>query len=148
MKIVHYPHPALRWNAKPLTSIDKKIHLNVAKMFDLMYEARGLALAATQVGLPYRLLVMNLAGDPELKDQEEVFINPTVVEREGMVGDEEGCLSFPGLFQKVYRPKTVKVVAYNLKGDSVQITADDIAARCWLHEIDHLNGKLFIDKDP
>jgi peptide deformylase len=146
MKIVHYPHPALRWNAKSLTSIDKKVHLNVGAMFDLMYEARGLGLAATQVALPYRLLVMNLAADPEQKDQEQVFINPTIVERKGMVEDEEGCLSFPGLFQKVRRPKSVKIRAYNLKGESVEITASDIAARCWLHEIDHLNGELFIDK--
>jgi peptide deformylase len=146
MKIVHYPHPALRHPSKPLTAIDKQLHLHVGEMFDLMYEARGLGLAATQVALPYQLLVMNLAGDAAQKDREEVYINPVIVERKGSVEDEEGCLSFPGLFQKVRRAKSVKVRAYNLKGESVEITASDLAARAWQHEIDHLNGVLFIDK--
>jgi peptide deformylase len=146
MKIVHYPHPALRRPSKPLTSIDKKVRLHVGEMFDLMYEARGLGLAATQVALPYQFLVMNLAGDAKQRDQEDVFINPVIVERKGSMEDEEGCLSFPGLFQKVRRAKTVKIRAYNLQGESVEITASDLAARCWQHEIDHLNGVLFIDK--
>ncbi|MCS6849974.1 MAG: peptide deformylase [Gemmataceae bacterium] len=146
MKIVHFPHPALRYKAKPLTTIDKKLHLQVGEMFDLMYEARGLALAATQVALPFQFLVMNLTADPQEKDQEQVFLNPVIVERKGTIEDEEGCLSFPGLFQKVRRAKTVKVHAYNLKGEPVEIEAHDLAARAWQHEIDHLHGVLFIDK--
>jgi len=146
MKIVHYPHPALRRQAKPLTAIDKKIHLHVGAMLDLMYDAKGLGLAATQVALPYQLLVVNITGDPEQKDKEAVYINPTIIEKKGVQEGDEGCLSFPGLFQKVRRAKTVKVQAYNLKGQLVEITAHDLEARAWLHEIDHLNGDLFIDK--
>src|SRR5260370_13787018 len=106
MKIVHYPHPALRRPAKPLTAIDKKVHLHVGAMLDLMYEAKGLGLAATQVALPYQLLVVNITGDPTQKDKEAVYINPTIVDRKGQQEGDEGCLSFPGLFQKVRRGRT------------------------------------------
>lgn len=146
MKIVHYPHPSLRHKARLVTTIDKKINLAVGEMFDLMYQARGLGLAATQVALPYQLLVMNVTGDPEQKEGEGVFINPKLVERQGTQEDSEGCLSFPGLFQKIRRARTVKVAAYTLKGEPVEIVASDLEARAWQHEIDHLNGVLFIDK--
>ncbi|MSR31060.1 MAG: peptide deformylase [Gemmataceae bacterium] len=146
MKIVHYPHPALRCQSKPLTSIDKDFHLQVGEMFDLMYEAKGLGLAATQVALPHQFLVMNISGDFQQKDQEMVFINPVLVERKGAIEGDEGCLSFPGLFQKVRRAKTVRIQAYNIKGEAVEVTVSDLAARAWQHEIDHLNGVLFIDK--
>jgi peptide deformylase len=115
-------------------------------MFDLMYEARGLGLAANQVALPYQLLIMNLTADPKQPDQEGVYINPMIIDRKGSVEEEEGCLSLPNLFGKVRRSKTVKVRAYNLKGESVEITANDLHARVWQHEIDHLHGILFIDK--
>jgi peptide deformylase len=146
MKIVHYPHPALRHPGKPLTSIDKKLRVSVGEMFALMYEARGVGLAATQVALPYQLLIMNLTVDPNQPEREEVYINPVLVERKGSIEDEEGCLSFPGLYQKVRRAKAVKIQAYNLKGELVEVVASDLAARAWQHEIDHLNGVLFIDK--
>ena len=146
MKIVQYPHPALRCQAKQLTSIDKQVRLQIGEMFDLMYEAKGLGLAATQVALPFQFLVMNISGDANQKDMEQVFINPTLVERKGIMEGEEGCLSFPGLFQKVRRAKTVKIKAYNLEGQEVEVIASDLASRAWQHEIDHLNGVLFIDK--
>ena len=146
MKIVHYPHPALRHTARPLQTIDKKLHLQIGEMFGLMYDAKGLALAATQVALPFQFLVMNLAAEEKDTAQEQVYINPVLVERKGVLEEEEGCLSFPGLFQRVRRAKTVKVHAFNLKGEPVEIVASDLAARAWQHEIDHLNGVLFIDK--
>jgi peptide deformylase len=146
MKIVLYPHPALRVKARPLTVIDGRVREHAARMLELMYEARGLGLAATQVALPYRLLVMNLGGDPQQRDQEGVHINPVILERKGSIDDEEGCLSFPGLFAKVRRAKTVKVQSYNLDGQLIEQTVSDLAARCWQHEIDHLDGVLFIDK--
>jgi peptide deformylase len=146
MKIVHYPHPALRHPAKPLTSIDKELRLQCGEMIELMYHARGLGLAATQVALPFQLLVMNITGDPEQRDREEILINPVIVERKGIVEDEEGCLSFPGLYQRIRRAKTLKVQAYDLKGQLVEKVVHDIEARAWQHEIDHLNGVLFIDK--
>jgi peptide deformylase len=146
MKIVHYPHPALRHPGRPLTTIDKQLHLQVGEMKDLMYEAKGLGLAATQVALPFQLLVMNITGDPAKPECEEVFINPVIVERKGSIDDEEGCLSFPGLYQRVRRAKTVKVHAYDVKGRLVEKVVSDLEARAWQHEIDHLNGVLFIDK--
>ena len=146
MKIVQYPHPSLRLKARPLTSIDKEVHLHAGKMLELMYEAKGLGLAATQVVLPYQMLVMNPTADPEQREQEQVYINPVIVERKGSMEAEEGCLSLPGLFQKVRRAKTVTVHAYNLKGEALEIIASDLPARLWQHEVDHLHGTLFIDK--
>ncbi len=146
MKIVQYPHPALRHKSTPLKTIDKQLKLHIGKMTELMYEANGLGLAAPQVALPYQLLVMNITGDPNQPEAEEVYINPTIVERKGNVLDEEGCLSFPGLFQKIRRAKTVKIQAYDLKGKLVEKVVSDLEARAWQHEIDHLNGVLFIDK--
>lgn len=146
MKIVQYPHPALRHVAKPLPAIDKNVRLQIGEMFDLMYEARGLALAATQVALPFQFIVMNLSADPEQRDKQEAYINPVILDRKGSIEDEEGCLSFPGLFQNVRRAKTVKVQAYNLEGQPVEIVANDLAARVFQHEIDHLHGILFIDR--
>jgi peptide deformylase len=145
MKIVRYPHPALRHPARAVASIDKQLHLHVGEMTELMYEARGLGLAATQVALPYQLLVMNITGDPKQPEQEEVFLNPQIVERKGFQEDEEGCLSFPGLYQKIRRSKTIKVRAYDLKGQLIEKVVSDLEARAWQHEIDHLNGVLFID---
>jgi peptide deformylase len=146
MKILNYPHPALRAKARPLTAIDEKVHRHARAMLELMYEARGLGLAANQVGLPYRLLVMNLSGDAQQRDQEEVLINPVILERKGTMEGEEGCLSFPDLFAKVRRAKTVRVQWYNLKGELQDRVVSDLAARCWQHEVDHLDGVLFIDK--
>jgi peptide deformylase len=146
MKIVFYPHPALRHPAKPLTAIDKQVHLDAGRMFELMYEHKGLAVAANQVFLPYRIVVMNSTGDPLQRDKEEVLLNPVVLDRKGTIEGEEGCLSFPGLFQKIRRAKTVRVQAYNLRGEVVEKTIADLEARVWQHEIDHLDGILFIDK--
>lgn len=146
MKIVQYPHPALRRVARPLTAIDKQVRIDAAEMLELMYAHKGLGLAANQVALPYQLLVLNFTGDPEQRDKEGVFINPVILERKGTIEDDEGCLSFPGLFAKVRRAKSVKVQAFNLNGEALEITATDLAARAWQHEIDHLNGVLFIDK--
>ena len=118
LKIVQYPHPALVHATRPVGRIDKQLQIHVGEMIDAMYEAHGLGLAANQVALPYQLLVTNLTGDANQRDQEEVYINPVIVDRKGVQDGDEGCLSFPDLFQKVRRAKTVKVQAYNLKGES------------------------------
>jgi peptide deformylase len=146
MKIVVYPHPALRHPAKPLVAIDKQVHLDAGRMLELMYEHKGLGLAANQVFLPYRIVVLNPTGDPQQRDKEEVLLNPVLLERKGTIEGEEGCLSFPGLFQKVRRAKTVRVQAYNLRGEVVEKSVSDLEARLWQHEVDHLDGILFIDK--
>ncbi len=144
MKIVNYPHPSLRHVAKPLTTIDKKVQVYVGEMLELMYAGKGLGLAGPQVGLPYQVFVMNL--DHEHREKEGVFINPVIMERKGSAEGEEGCLSFPGLYQKVRRAKTISFQAYNLKGEKVENTVSDLEARVYLHEVDHLLGILFIDK--
>lgn len=147
MKIVPYPHPALRHVAKPLTMLDNEIRRAAGQMLELMYAAKGLGLAAPQVALPYRLLVMNFAGDAAKKDQECVAINPMLIDKSGGTEEaSEGCLSFPDLFQKVRRSKTAIVRAYDLDGQLYEMTAHGLAARVWQHEIDHLDGILYIDK--
>src|SRR5262249_4658462 len=93
-----------------------------------------------------QLLVMNITGDPTKPECEEVFFNPVIVERKGLVDDEEGCLSFPGLYQKVKRAKSIKIQAYDQNGKLIEKVVQDLEARAWQHEIDHLNGVLFIDK--
>jgi peptide deformylase len=144
-KIVHYPHPALRHKSKPVLAIDKELVVQIGEMKELMYEAKGLGLAAPQVALPIQLLVTNITGDPKQPEREEVYLNPQILERKGVMEDEEGCLSFPGLYQNVRRAQTIKVRAYNLKGELVERVVSDLEARAWQHEIDHLNGVLFID---
>jgi peptide deformylase len=146
MKIVKYPHPALRYKSKPLTMIDKEVRLQAERMLALMYEAKGLGLAANQVAWPFQLLVMNELADPLQKEHEHVVINPVIIEEEGWQEGEEGCLSFPELFQKVRRRKKVTAQAYNLQGQPVNITCSELAARVLQHEIDHLHGQLFIDR--
>ena len=146
MKILKYPHPALRVQARPVTAIDQEVHAAAEQMKELMYKHEGLVLAAPQVGLDIQLLVMNFEGDAEKKDMEYVAINPVIVESKGVLNDREGCLSFPNLYQNVRRAKSVKVQAYNLKGELYEMTCTDLPARVWQHEIDHLKGVLFIDK--
>src|SRR5258708_273033 len=102
MKIVNYPHPSLRYPAVPVTKIDARLKQLAREMRGLMFEHRGLGLAAPQVGLPFQMIVLNLSGDLEMKADESallssVFINPTILDRKGTIEDEEGCLSFPGL---------------------------------------------------
>jgi peptide deformylase len=147
MKIVHYPHPSLRHPGKPLTAIDNKVRKAAEEMLNLMYEAKGLGLAAPQVALPYQMFVMNTKADPEQRELEKIIINPVIVERKGSIEGDEGCLSFPELFQKVRRAKHVKVIAYDLEGQQVEILpADDLESRVLQHEWDHLQGTLYIDK--
>jgi peptide deformylase len=145
LRIVPYPHPALRYESRPVTQIDDDLRSKVRAMFDLMYESRGIGLAANQVSLPYRFFVLNLTADPEQKDQEQVFINPEIIKRHSATEDEEGCLSFPGLYFKVRRAKKIKLRAFNLSGDPIEIEAEDLFGRALQHETDHLAGKLYID---
>ncbi|MBY0455879.1 MAG: peptide deformylase [Gemmataceae bacterium] len=146
MKIVKYPHPALRVTTKPVTAVDADVQKAAGRMLELMYRSDGLGLASPQVALDYQMVVMNFAGDAGQTDQEVVALNPAIVDRRGgLVNDREGCLSFPGLYQNVRRYKTVTVEFYNLKGEKVAMTCHDLAARVWQHELDHLNGTLFID---
>jgi peptide deformylase len=114
-------------------------------MFDLMYEAHGIGLAANQVGLPYRFFVLNVTADPAQKEKEQVFINPEIVKRHSSIEDEEGCLSLPGLYAKVRRARKIRVKAYDLSGQDITLEAEELLGRAIQHETDHLSGKLFID---
>jgi peptide deformylase len=145
LEIVKYPHPALRYVARPVERIDDALRAQVRQMFDLMYEARGIGLAATQVALPLRLFVLNLTADPEKPEEERVFINPQIVKRHSSQEEEEGCLSLPGLYAKVHRARRVRVQAFDLDGNPLDVDADDLLSRALQHETDHLDGKLFID---
>jgi peptide deformylase len=109
LKIVYHPHPALRWKSKDVTRIDAQLKDWVEQMFDLMYEARGIGLAANQVALPYRLFVINPSGDPDQADLEQVFINPQIIKRNGSYDAEEGCLSLPEVYAPVTRAEKIVV---------------------------------------
>ena len=151
MKIVVYPHPSLRHKALPLSGIDKKVESYAREMLDLMYEGKGLGLAGPQVALPYQIFVCNLNTDErELpageRVSERVYVNPIITSKKGSVEGEEGCLSFPGLYAKVRRAKSITFQAYNLKGELVEGAVSELEARVWQHEVDHLRGELFIDK--
>ncbi|HWE39546.1 MAG TPA: peptide deformylase [Isosphaeraceae bacterium] len=145
LQIVHYPHPALRYESRPVARIDDTLRAHVREMFDLMYAARGIGLAANQVALPFRFFLLNLTADPEQKDQEQVFINPEIVKRHSMIEEEEGCLSLPGLYSKVRRAKKIRVQAYDLAGQPIEVDAEDLLSRALQHETDHLSGRLFVD---
>lgn len=148
LRIINYPHPTLRHVSKPLKRVDAELHGIVREMFDLMYskEHRGVGLAANQVDLPYRLFIVNLSGDPAIRDEEHVFLNPVLSQPKGGDEQEEGCLSLPGLFAPVRRPERIRVNAYNLAGEEVVYDLDDLFARVVQHETDHLDGVLFIDR--
>jgi peptide deformylase len=145
LEIVKYPHPALRYASRPIEQIDDALRSTVRAMFELMYDARGIGLAANQVALPFRFFILNLTADPEQKDQEQVFINPEIVKRHSSTEDEEGCLSLPGLYAKVRRARRIRVRSYDLEGNLVEQDIGDLFGRAVQHETDHLEGKLFID---
>jgi peptide deformylase len=145
VRIINYPHPALRHKSKPLRRIDADFKNIVREMFDLMYEHKGLGLAANQVELPYRFFIMNLEGDPA-KAEEFVFINPVISRRRGTAEGEEGCLSFPEIYAPVKRSDKIVISAYNLGGEEVNYELNGMFARAIQHEYDHLDGILFIDR--
>lgn len=148
MQIVQFGHPVLRWKAKPVQSIDAELRKVVAEMFELMYSAKGIGLAANQVAVPWRLFVVNVTGDPAEKDEEIVFLNPRIRRRKGAATGEEGCLSLPGLYANVERSEEIVVEAFDLEGEGFEMDLDDLPARVVQHESDHLDGILFVDRLP
>ena len=145
LRIVKYPHPALRHKSKPLRRVDGELTNTVREMFDLMYQQKGIGLAANQVDLPYRFFILNPEGDPE-KGEEYVFLNPVIGKRSGTVEAEEGCLSFPEIYAPVKRSEKIVISAYNLAGEEVNYELTGLLARGVQHEYDHLDGVLFIDR--
>jgi len=143
MKILYYPAPVLRQRAAEVRNITDDICAATKRMAELMHEADGVGLAAPQVGISQRFVVVRKIG---ADDEVIACINPVIVESEGSILEEEGCLSFPGLRGKVRRAERVLVKAYDLDGNEIELEAGGLGARLWQHEVDHLNGDLFIDK--
>ena len=145
LRIVKYPHPALRHKSRPLRRVDGELKKIVREMFDLMYEHKGIGLSANQVDLPYRMFVLNLESDPT-KGVEHVFLNPVIARRSGTAEAEEGCLSFPEIYAPVKRSEKIVISAYNAEGEEVNCELSGLFARGAQHEYDHLDGILFIDR--
>ena len=143
LQILEFPDPRLRKIAAPVTIFDDKLGVLIENLLATMYEAQGIGLAATQVNIHQRFLVIDVS---EERDNPQVFINPSfeVIENE-LSEYDEGCLSVPGFYETVSRPRVIKVVAQDKAGGKFEIEAEGLLSTCIQHEIDHLNGKLFVD---
>ncbi|MGQ0658836.1 MAG: peptide deformylase [Chromatiales bacterium] len=142
LPILHFPDPRLRIRADAVKTVDDSIRSLASDMLETMYAAPGIGLAATQVNVRKRVIVADLSP---AKDQPLCLINPEILNSEGEEEMEEGCLSVPGVFETVRRAERVRVGALDLDGQPVEMVADGLLAVCIQHEIDHLNGKLFVD---
>ncbi|MDC7718188.1 peptide deformylase [Vogesella sp. DC21W] len=142
LNILHYPDPRLHKVAAPVTTFDAALQKQVDDMFETMHEAKGIGLAATQVNYHYRLLVIDVSED---KAEPLVVINPEFLKKDGETVYEEGCLSVPGVYDKVTRAERVTLRAQNAKGEFFELEADGLLAICLQHEVDHLDGKVFVE---
>jgi peptide deformylase len=142
LKILRFPDPRLRKKASEITDVSDKIRQLAEDMLETMYEAPGIGLAATQVDVQKRIIVIDISED---KSQALVLINPEVIKKEGEREHEEGCLSVPEAYEMVTRADKIRVKALDRDGNEVEFDADDLLATCIQHEIDHLEGKLFVD---
>lgn len=146
LRITKYPEKILKTKSDKVASWSKELTRLIKDMFDTMYAVNGVGLAANQIGLALRLAVIDVR--PNNKNSRLVLINPKIIELDGKMTDTEGCLSLPGLFKKVARAQKVKVLAYNEKGIPWEIKASGLLARALQHEIDHLDGKVFVERLP
>ncbi|MGD8630834.1 MAG: peptide deformylase [Gammaproteobacteria bacterium] len=142
LDILHFPDPRLRNVAQPVARVDDAIRKLVDDMFETMYAAPGIGLAATQVNVDKRVIVIDVS---EEKDQPLCLINPEILVRDGVEEMEEGCLSVPGVFELVERADHIRIQALGRDGERIEMEASDLLAVCIQHEIDHLDGKLFVD---
>lgn len=142
LKILEFPDPRLRTRAAPVGRVDDEFRKLVDDMFETMYAAPGIGLAATQVDVHKRLLVADVSAE---KDQPHVLINPELLEKDGLEVTEEGCLSVPGFYEPVERAGHIRVRALGRDGEPFEMEADGLLAVCIQHEMDHLQGKLFVD---
>lgn len=142
LPILHYPDPRLRTRARPVTTVDDGIRRLVDDMAQTMYAAPGVGLAATQVDVHRRVIVIDISQD---RNGLRVFINPEILEHEGDTTSEEGCLSVPDVFDTVIRAAKVRVRALDRQGEPFELEAEGLLATCIQHEIDHLDGKMFVD---
>jgi len=142
LNILHFPDPRLREIAQPVEHVDDGVRQFIDDMFETMYAAPGIGLAATQVNVAKRIIVIDIS---EEKDQPLCLINPEILDLDGIEEMEEGCLSVPGVYERVQRADRARVRALDRDGQTVEIQADGLLAVCIQHEIDHLDGKLFVD---
>lgn len=142
LTILEFPDERLRKKAAVVKTVDDKIKKLVDDMLETMYQSHGVGLAATQVDIHQRVIVIDVS---EEKDAPLFLINPEIIEKDGIKESEEGCLSVPGFFEKVKRAEHIRVKALNREGQSFEFEARELLAVCVQHEIDHLNGKLFVD---
>jgi peptide deformylase len=142
LNILHFPDPRLRKRALPVETVDESVRSLVNDMLETMYAAPGIGLAATQVNVQKRIVVMDVS---EEKNQPLAFINPMILERTGETETDEGCLSVPGFYDTVRRAERVRVSALDRDGEPFELDASGLLAVCIQHEIDHLDGKLFVD---
>ncbi len=142
LDILHFPDPRLRTVASPVEQVDDTLRTLVDNMLETMYAAPGIGLAATQVNVHQRLIVIDIS---EEKNQPLVLINPELLETEGVEEMDEGCLSVPGFYESVQRAERIRVRAQDRQGEAFEMAADGLLAVCIQHEIDHLDGKLFVD---
>lgn len=141
-QILHYPDPRLRRKAEPIAEVTDEVRALIADMAETMYEAPGVGLAAIQIGIAQRVVVIDVS---DTRDQLRVFVNPEIVSAEGKQVLEEGCLSVPGIFEPVARAEQVRVRALDRDGKAFELDATGFLATCIQHEIDHLDGKVFVD---
>lgn len=141
-KILYLPDPRLRQMSVDVTVFDDALQNLIDDMFETMYHARGVGLAAAQIGVNLRISVIDVSRD---KSEQLVIINPEIIAAEGEVAFQEGCLSVPGAYDTVTRADTVTVRALDRHGKSFEVTGSGLLAECFQHEIDHMNGKLFVD---
>jgi peptide deformylase len=142
LPILEFPDPRLRTRAQPVEQVDGPLRKLIDDMFETMYAAPGIGLAATQVNVHKRVLVIDIS---ESRNERLALINPEILRREGVEETEEGCLSVPGVFDKVTRADRIRVRALDRDGKQIEFDADGLLAVCIQHEIDHLEGKLFVD---
>lgn len=146
LRIVHYPDPVLRQRAREVPRVDDEVRAVAARMIELMHEARGVGLAAPQVGLSWRMFVANPSGEP---GDNRVFINPVLRDPSRETeAREEGCLSLPGVNGEITRPTAITIDALDENGRPFSLTSDALPARVWQHETDHLDGVMIIDRMP
>lgn len=142
LPVLRYPDPRLHRVAARVTRVDNEVRKLIKDMADTMYAAPGIGLAATQVDVHQRIIVIDIS---ETRDQLRVFINPEILEASGQAEWEEGCLSVPGIYEKVRRAQHIKVQALDAEGERFTLEAEDLLAVCIQHEMDHLEGKVFVE---
>ena len=142
LRILEFPDPRLRKKATPVTAVDDALRMLIDDMLETMYAASGIGLAATQVDVDKRLLVCDVSAD---RNEPHAFVNPEILEKDGMTVTEEGCLSVPGYYAEVQRAEHIRLRFLNRDGEPMEREAEGLLAVCIQHEVDHLDGKLFVD---